>query len=349
MRYFCFYLSRFINSFGQISVVSNNKYAFKYLLFSIIDAISYASNNLSTSFGTSCANAGHVTIQSIAYNFNFLKIKVMRTTSINKRIGRLIPMMMFLYLVSSCTEMISFDFNEVESQIVIEAFVPESKYAEVIITKTLSFNTDNKNNQVTGAIVILEDGNGLMETLSEFEPGRYRSSKIKGVPGMSYKLTVETDDYYREIKSVDVMPTPVCMTRLRVRESNMPDVNGLPLPAWEVIVEYEDPANEKNYYRFVEYINGKPVACYVEDDKFNNGMKNKSFLTSVTRSLVPGDTLTVEMQVISKAVYDYFYGFSMLNTLPQGSNAVNPVTNISGVKLGYFSAHTVNRRSVVIK
>ncbi len=273
----------------------------------------------------------------------------MKSTSLNKRSGSIISILMFLFLVTSCTEVISFEFNEVEAQIVIEASVPESQFAEVIITKTLSFNTDNKNNQVTGAIVILEDGNGLIETLYEYSPGRYRSSKIKGVPGMSYKLTVETDDDYREIKSVDVMPTPVCITRLRVRESNMPDVNGLPLPAWEVIVEYEDPADEKNYYRFVEYINGKAVACYVEDDRFNNGMKNKSFLTSLTRSLVPGDTLTVEMQVISKAVYDYFFGFSMLNTLPQGSNSVNPVTNISGVKLGYFSAHTVNRRSVVIQ
>ena len=274
----------------------------------------------------------------------------MKTTIINKRLGTIISILMFLFSVTSCTEVISFDFNEVESQLVIEAYVPESQNAEVMITKTMSFNTNNQPNHVTGALVILEDGNGMQEMLQEVAPGHYHSSKIKGVPGMSYKLTVETDNEYREIQSVDVMPsTPVSMSRLRVRESNMPDVDGLPLPAWEVIVEYEDPEDEKNYYRFVEYINGKPFASYVENDKFNNGMKNKSFLTSTTRSLVPGDTLTVEMQVISKAVYDYFYGFSLLNTLPQGSNVVNPVTNISGVKLGYFSAHTVNRRSVVIK
>lgn len=273
----------------------------------------------------------------------------MKTIIINKKLGTIIPILMFLFSVTSCTEVISFNFNEVDSQLVIEAFVPESQNAEVIITKTMSFNTNNQPNQVTGALVILEDGNGLQETLYEFAPGRYRSSNIKGVPGMSYKLTVETDNHYREIKSVDVMPTPVSMSRLRVRESNMPDVDGLPIPAWEVIVEYEDPEDETNYYRFVEYINSNPVASYVENDKFNNGMKNKSFLTSASRVLVPGDTLTVEMQVISKAVYDYFFGFSLLNTLPQGSNVVNPVTNISGVKLGYFSAHTVNRRSIVIK
>ncbi|MPM35185.1 hypothetical protein SDC9_81775 [bioreactor metagenome] len=145
------------------------------------------------------------------------------------------------------------------------------------------------------------------------------------------------------------MPEPVPISRLRVRESNMPDINGLPVPQWEVIVEYNDPVNERNYYRFVEYVNGKVTAHYVENDTFNNGTKSKSFLTSCDRKLVPGDTVTVEMQSISKAVYDYFYGFSLLNNVSQGSSVVNPVTNVSGVKLGYFSAHTVNRKSIVVK
>jgi hypothetical protein len=134
-----------------------------------------------------------------------------------------------------------------------------------------------------------------------------------------------------------------------VRESIIPEVEGVKMPDWEVIVEYTDPEDEVNYYRFVEYVNGKVTISYVENDKFNNGKDNKSFLTCVDRKLSKGDTLTVEMQSISKAVYDYFYAFSTMNDLVQGTNTTNPISNISGANLGYFSAHTVHRRSVVVE
>lgn len=273
----------------------------------------------------------------------------MKTKITNKSILRYIPFLASLIFISSCTEVIEFELNDTAPQLVVEATVPESEYAEVVLSTTVSVNDNNESSKVTGAMVILEDENGNSETLQEVTPGRYRSTLIKGEPKANYRLRIETEDQVKEIVSEDRMPDPVPISRLRVRESNMPDVNGLPVPEWEVIVEYNDPVDERNYYRFVEYVNGKVTAHYVENDNFNNGTKSKSFLTSCDRKLVPGDTVTVEMQSISKAVYDYFYGFSLLNSITQGSSVVNPVTNVSGVKLGYFSAHTVNRKSIVVK
>lgn len=53
-----------------------------------------------------------------------------------------------------------------------------------------------------------------------------------------------------------------------------------------------------------------------------------------------GDIITVEMQTIGKDVYDYF--FSLDQTLSQSvATPANPVSNISGDALGYFSAHNV--------
>jgi hypothetical protein len=274
----------------------------------------------------------------------------MKTSDKTRKInGLILPFLMLVGVLTSCTETIEFTFDTAEPQIVVEAFVPESQYAEVVLSKTVNFNTAKNDNKVSNALVVLEDGSGLCETLYEVAPGRYRSKEIKGVPGSSYKLTVLTDNNITVIKSEDRMPKPVFMHTLRVRESILPDVDCLIMPEWEVIVEYTDPEDETNYYRFVEYINGKAIGSYVENDKFNNGKKNKSFLTSVDRNLKSGDTLTVEMQSISKAVYDYFFGFSAVNSIVQGSNNTNPISNISGANLGYFSAHTVHRRSVVIE
>lgn len=273
----------------------------------------------------------------------------MKTKTSKQNIGKTITFLISLLVMYSCTEVIEFDLKDVTPQLVVEASVPESGYAEVVLTTTVNVNSKNESNHVTGAIVVLEDETGHNEILEEVSLGHYQSKLIIGVPNASYKLRIAVDQQVKEISSEDTMPLPIKISRLRVRESNMPDVNGLPVPAWEVIVDYNDPINEKNYYRFVEYINGKISAHYVETDIPNNGVKNKSFLTSCTRMLVPGDTLTVEMQSISKAVYDYFYGFSLLNKITQGTTVVNPVTNVSGVKLGYFSAHTVSRKSIVVQ
>jgi len=273
----------------------------------------------------------------------------MKTKNINKGIAKYIISAILLLVLASCSEVIEFDLNEAAPELVVAATVPESQYAEVVLSTTTNVNDDQEGNQVTGAMVTLEDENGNSELLQEIAPGLYRSAQIKGVQKTSYKLRIETDGQVKEITSEDRMPKPVAISRLRVRESNMPDINGIPVPEWEVVVEYNDPVDEKNYYRFVEYVNGEVRAHYVENDNFNNGTKSKSFLTSCDRKLVPGDNVTVEMQSISKAVYDYFYGFSLLNNITQGTAVVNPITNISGVKLGYFSAHTVSRKSIVVQ
>ncbi|MDD4489806.1 MAG: DUF4249 domain-containing protein [Paludibacter sp.] len=261
--------------------------------------------------------------------------------------GLFIPFMMLASILTSCTEIIDFELADADPQLVVEASIPESQYAEVTLSKTINFN-DKEKELVSNAMILLEDGFGTSEILQEISPGRYRSTKIKGVPGYSYALSVQADGDIQSIKSEDVMPKPVFIKRLRVRESIIPEIEGVEMPDWEVIVEYSDPEDEVNYYRFVEYVNGKVIASYVENDKLNNGKENKSFLTNVERKLVKGDTLTVEMQSISKAVYKYFYGFSTINTIVQGTNTTNPISNISGANLGYFSAHTVHRRSVVI-
>ena len=67
------------------------------------------------------------------------------------------------------------------------------------------------------------------------------------------------------------------------------------------------------------------------------------------RYLSKGDTVTVEMQCIDKTVYEYFNSFGNLGMGPSSSTPANPYTNLNGAVLGYFSAHTSERKSVIIK
>ncbi|GAB1415833.1 hypothetical protein MASR2M117_12390 [Paludibacter sp.] len=251
--------------------------------------------------------------------------------------------------ITSCTEPIEFSFESSTPQLVVEAKIAELQFAEVHLSKTANINRSQTDNCVRNALIIIEDNMGNSETLTEIEPGRYLSSNIRGKAGVNYKLSIMTDDQPHVLKSEDIMPKPVNIKRLRARKSDLPGSDLMPLPEWEVVVEYDDPADEVNYYRFVEYINGVVNSSYVESDKLNNGKSNKSFLTCSNRSLKSGDTLTVEMQSISKSVYEYFYGFSIMSRVIQGTSGTNPTSNVTGANLGYFSAYSVHRKTIIIE
>ena len=255
-----------------------------------------------------------------------------------------------LCFVSSCTEVVFVELDGCEPEIVVEANIPEAGFAEVRISKSVNFNTANKFPPVTDAVVMLQNDAGAIETLTEYKPGYYRSSIIKGVPETTYRLAIETAG--KVFQSEDRMPKPVRMESVRVRKFVFP-VEGIAddlisSPLMEVVVDFTDPLEDENYYRIIEYKNGKFIKNHLSEDKFNNGKPVRSFLMSLNRTLISGDSLTIEMQSISKPVYNYLFGFTDMNAMQQGTTPSNPITNISGVKLGYFSAHTVHRVTLVI-
>jgi hypothetical protein len=56
------------------------------------------------------------------------------------------------------------------------------------------------------------------------------------------------------------------------------------------------------------------------------------------------------MRCIDKKVFDYLKQLSGLDpTNGQPTTPANPTSNISGGSLGYFSAHTVQRKKTIVK
>ena len=63
-----------------------------------------------------------------------------------------------------------------------------------------------------------------------------------------------------------------------------------------------------------------------------------------------GDQVTVDMLCLDPAVYKYWYSLDRGATGGgiSGATPANPVTNISGGALGYFSAHTLQSKTMVV-
>jgi hypothetical protein len=123
-------------------------------------------------------------------------------------------------------------------------------------------------------------------------------------------------------------------------------------------VSYADPVGEANYYNFIQTVNRKKAGIvYVADDRLNNGtavtyplLYEGNLADSYSSEIKKGDTVQVEMQSIDPVIYKYWYsakagasGEEVMTT------PANPVTNLEGGALGYFSAHTAQYKKVVVK
>lgn len=255
--------------------------------------------------------------------------------------------------LASCTKVIELDLNSSEPQIVIEGSIGTTGDSTlIIITKSVNFDESNNFPWVENAIVTVIDDLGNSETLIEKSPGNYSSSTFIGVIGRTYFLNVNAEGIF--FTSQSTIPSQVNFDSLIVEEvtttgSGGPGGGGG--ASHRVTVQYTDPNVETNYYRFIEYHNGEPQSnIFIFDDRLTNGNNISAELTSFSRNLNTGDTLTIVMQCIDKTVYDYFNSFGSLFGGPQNaSTPANPYTNIEGSKLGVFSAHTIQRKYFVIQ
>ncbi len=270
-----------------------------------------------------------------------------------KHILKYLPALLSLLCIG-CTEVIELDLNSSEPQVVIEGSTGNNGDSSIIkISRSINFDVDNIFPTIENALVVISDDLGNFDTLPEVESGLYKSG-FSGNSGRTYYLNVLADG--KTFSSQSFLPAQVNFDSLKINEvqgsGGGPGGPGGPGGNinHEVIVYFQDPASDKNYYRFVEYRNGKvSTRVFIYDDRLSNGSNIKLTLRGSTGRYDAGDIVTFEMQCIDKPVYEYLNSFSNLNGGPGASSApANPYTNIEGSKLGYFSAHTVQRLTKVV-
>lgn len=256
-------------------------------------------------------------------------------------------------LLSSCEKAIDLDLENATPDYVIEGMVTnEAGGAKVLISTTKNFTDNNNFNGVSGAQVSIE-GNGTSYTLTESSKGVYQIATLSGTPGNAYRLLVNIAG--KNYTANCTMPRAVALDSIYVLQSKF-DLNKDNQPRTFGVVKYKDPANEKNYYRFVQYLNNKKEkTLFVDNDEYTPGQTVNTTLRynnpndDLSIDLKKGDNLTLEMQCVDAAVYKYFFSLQS-GASGDGNNAApsNPLSNIQGGALGYFSAHTVQRKSIKV-
>jgi hypothetical protein len=266
---------------------------------------------------------------------------------------RFFAFLLLLGLISSCEKAIDLKLDNSAPQYVIEGTVSdETGGAKVLVSQSKKFTDDNSFVGISGAqVTVQSDGN--VYQFDATGTGVYQNTALKGVPGHTYNLTVIING--KTYTSVSTMPQPVTLDSIYVVDDEF-STNKDKTKQRLATVKYKDPANVENYYRFIQYIdNVKEKTVFVDEDEFTNGQTVNSRLNfnndndAPSREIRTGKQLTVEMECIDKAVYKYF--FSLTNGASgDGNNAApsNPMSNITGGVLGYFSAYSITRKTITV-
>jgi uncharacterized protein DUF4249 len=266
-----------------------------------------------------------------------------------KRISIIYFFLSISLVFCACQKVINVKLTPGASEYVIEGIITDQPgYCTVSISQTKNFSSDNTFPGVSGANVTVENS-GVVTMLTETGTGSgvYSTSTINGQPGKTYNLTVGIGGSI--FKASSTMPGPVGPDSIYVSKS-------LTSNDHYATVVYQDPAGIKNYYRWVQYVNGnKEKTIFIMDDEFNDGLLVTNQLNFYNdnddsrRNIgFGGDTVKISMFCIDSAVYKYWSSLQQSGT-GSGNSAspANPVSNIQGGCLGYFSAQTIRTKTMI--
>jgi hypothetical protein len=251
-----------------------------------------------------------------------------------------------LATIVSCEKVIDVKLDESAKKYVIEGAVSNiaSQPAEVRLSQTKNFEDENSFGGISGAAVTIQENNGTVYPLTEISSGIYQTTALTGVPGSSYKLLVTVNG--NTYTSISVMPAQlVTLDSLTVDDLAFGGSNTI-----TIAPSYLDPLGIGNSYRFIQYANGALVKkVFVQNDDLSDGLRITRPFVNTDGDLKSGDVVKVDMLCIDAAVYKYWYSLDQAATgSNQSATPANPVSNINGGAIGYFSAHSVNSKMIVI-
>jgi len=246
-------------------------------------------------------------------------------------------------IASACSERIDLKIKNAPPSLVIEGYVddgPGPYY--VLISKSKLFTDNNSFEGVPAAIVVISDDTGNTDTLTEVAAGLYITNSIHGSVGHTYYIsaTAEGNTY----QSQSTMPPPVDIDSVVL--SSETEFNGETHN--EAHIRVQDPAGVRNFYRITCIKNSIPSSGFnVQRDRLWDG-KLRAFNVP-NDHFDAGDTLKINLLSIDEKAFTYFNQFNQ-NQDNFGAPAApaNPDPVYVPAALGYFSAHSVKSKTVII-
>lgn len=255
-----------------------------------------------------------------------------------------LPILLMLFL-TSCLEDINLD-GIAQKHTVVEARVPLGEKAWVKVFETVSRTAPNVFPGVDNAVIILSDDLGNSETMVLEANGLYRSVSIAGTLNTRYFLEVSLGD--ETITGASLLPEQAVEVDSIWYEEETRDSSNLLIDAF-VKYNFTTPPGAISHGLAKVYINGQQletVHFFKNADAFNE------FTVPSNTILGSGQEIKVELLRVEPQVYTYLrtmYDRSSNSSLLIAPVAPpdNPVTNLEGAVLGFFSAVAVGQKIII--
>ena len=259
--------------------------------------------------------------------------------------------MLAIALLNACTKVIDINLTEADPKIVIEAeLVSGTHDFTVKITKTSDFFNPGQPISVADASVFLKTGTDPSLNLTNEGSGIYTLKNFMATENTSYFLSVTAEG--KTYEATDFLPKNVPLDSLSVNvgEKN-PFSSAGGADSFEVVVNYQDPLADLNFYRIKSTVNGTPrsegTKLLVIEDRYSVGAYFR--LPIFTDSYELNDHVDVELVSMSHVMFDYFTTLALLVDGSGSPAPTNPSGNWSGGALGYFGAFSVSKKSILVR
>ena len=272
-----------------------------------------------------------------------------------------------LLIFPACTERIDIELDSTYTRLVVYGTVTtDSVRHSVELTTTSDYFSNQPAPRVKDAIVELEF-NGSTMLLEECDTldGLYMAPyAFRGLPGTTYHLKismvdVDQDGNWETYQATSTMPAETA--RL---DSIYLGYFFIPWwTAWEVYMVAQDPAGTRDWYGVKVWKNSTLITdslyyyTVFTDDFYDGqylyyGYAIAYLSDSIERErLYPGDTVTLELNCIEKAFYDFVGDarWELLGNNPLFSGPpANIRSNLDNEALGIFTAYAIERASSIV-
>jgi hypothetical protein len=261
---------------------------------------------------------------------------------------------------AGCVET-DFEFDNYQSEIVVDGWIEPAKYAQVFLTLSVPYfsevdSVSLRNYALTKAkVTLISDTETEILTLKPnqnyFPPYYYTSTQIKGEVGKSYQLRVEYGG--KTATATTSIPEPVQLDSTWFALEPGKDSLGF------IYLKFTDNPTRNDYYRTLTQIkntDAKYIANYLPNfnDQYFNGQlvevalyKGNKTSTDKTDEIyyTLGDTIFLKFCTVDKQAYDFWYSFQK-ESLSAGNpfastnaRVASNITNGLGVWCGYGASY----------
>lgn len=238
---------------------------------------------------------------------------------------------LLLPLLASCEKELDFHYHDVESQLVVEGSTSETG-TNVNLTYTCPMGDAMDLTPVTDAKITVTDlTDGISHELNIDSDGTYTNGS-PGIPGHDYRLDISRNG--SNYTSECIMLQASKILDLEFQWIKMPyDYVAV------LRIAFMDLPSADTYYWIKLYRNGEPYQWILSNDKASvNGIISEVTMTTRKNpddendkdTLVEGDEVKVDVNPISREMYDYLIAIQ--------SDSNGPEMFIGDYCLGYYMA-----------